>query len=121
MRRRGSPRGRCGPALWSPASSFWGRLLNYEADQRLVADENPSIVRTPLVIAMWKRGSRTRTATRSAARLQGARELATGGWAAVGKPQFGKFKYVHTNPDFSTAGLSAVAASYYAAVARRKG
>ncbi len=48
-------------------------------------------------------------------------ELATGGWAAVGKPQFGKFKYVHTNPDFSTAGLSAVAASYYAAVGKKEG
>ncbi len=29
------------PTMWSPASSFWGRLLNYEADRRLVADDNP--------------------------------------------------------------------------------
>ena len=28
---------------------------------------------------------------------------------------------MHTNPDFSTAGLSAVAASYYAAVGKREG
>ena len=35
-------------------ASFWGRLLNYEADKPYVADENPSIVRTPLVIAMWE-------------------------------------------------------------------
>jgi Ca-activated chloride channel homolog len=39
---------------WSPASSLWGRLLNFEADRSLVADDNPSIVRTPLVIAMWE-------------------------------------------------------------------
>ena len=39
---------------WSPASSLWGRLLNFEADRSLAADENPSIVRTPLVIAMWE-------------------------------------------------------------------
>ena len=32
------------------------------------------------------------------------------GWAAYGKPQYGKFKLVHTNPDFSTSGLSAVGA-----------
>jgi Ca-activated chloride channel family protein len=48
-------------------------------------------------------------------------ELATGGWAAVGKPEFGAFKYVHTNPDFSTSGLSAVSASYYAAAGKKEG
>ena len=26
------------------------------------------------------------------------------GWAAYGRPEFGSFKLVHTNPDFSTAG-----------------
>jgi Ca-activated chloride channel family protein len=109
------------PAIWSPASSFWGRLLNYEADQRLVPDESPSIVRTPLVIAMWEELA---DAYGYPERPLGYRELgrlATGGWAAVGKPEFGPFKYVHTNPDFSTSGLSAVAASYYAAAGKREG
>src|SRR5581483_8918226 len=39
---------------WSPASSLWGRLLNFEADRPYVPDDNPSLVRTPLVIAMWE-------------------------------------------------------------------
>src|SRR5262249_37617326 len=42
------------PALWSPASSLWGRLLDYQVDARWVLDDNPSLVRTPLVIAMWR-------------------------------------------------------------------
>src|SRR3954454_12642584 len=42
------------PDVWSPASAFWGRLLNLQADKPYVADENPSIVRTPLVIAVWE-------------------------------------------------------------------
>jgi len=109
------------PVLWSPASSLWGRLLNYEADQRLVADENPSIVRTPLVIAMFKELADAYGYPKRKLGYKELAELATGGWAAVGKPQFGKFKYVHTNPDFSTAGLSAVAASYYAAVGKKEG
>src|SRR4051794_40089465 len=46
--------GKLQPALWSPASSFWGRLLNRDTDRALVPDDNPSIMRTPLVIAMWK-------------------------------------------------------------------
>jgi len=47
-------RGTYKPTAWTPSSSMWGRLLNFEADQPYVADDNPSIVRTPLVIAMWE-------------------------------------------------------------------
>src|SRR4051812_11704368 len=113
--------GKLRPALWSPASSFWGRLLNYESDRRLVADENPSIVRTPLVIAMFKQLADAYGYPKRKLGYKELGELATGGWAAVGKPQFGSFKYVHTNPDFSTSGISAVAASYYAAVGKKEG
>lgn len=114
-------KGRLRPTMWSPASSFWGRLLNYEADRRLVADENPSIVRTPLVIAMWEELADAYGYPRRKLGYEQLSELATGGWAAVGKPEFGAFKYVHTNPDFSTSGLSAVAASYYTAAGKKEG
>jgi len=33
------------PTVWSPASSFWGRLANYESDKPLTASDNPSLVR----------------------------------------------------------------------------
>jgi Ca-activated chloride channel homolog len=109
------------PVMWSPASSFWGRLLNHEADRPLVPDENPSIVRTPLVIAMWEQLADAYGYPKRKLGYEELGELATGGWAAAGKPQFGPFKYVHTNPDFSTSGLSAVAASYYAAAGKKEG
>ena len=114
-------RGTLKPTIWSPASSFWGRLLNHETDRKLVPDENPSIVRTPLVIAMWKQLADAYGYPRRKLGYKDLGELATGGWAAVGKPQFGPFKYVHTNPDFSTSGLSAVSASYYAAAGKKEG
>src|SRR3954462_10719156 len=47
-------KGQLKPTVWSPSSSFWGRLLNLQTDAGTVAVANPSIVRTPLVIAMWK-------------------------------------------------------------------
>ena len=43
------------------------------------------------------------------------------GWERFGRPQWGGFKLVHTNPDFSTSGLSAVVAEYYAATGKRGG
>jgi len=43
------------------------------------------------------------------------------GWAERGHPGFGDFKLVHTNPEFSTSGLSAVVAEYYAATGLQGG
>jgi Ca-activated chloride channel family protein len=43
------------------------------------------------------------------------------GWGAYGRPQYGRFKLGHTNPDFSTSGLSAVAAEYFTATGKREG
>jgi Ca-activated chloride channel family protein len=119
----GIARGRLKPTVWSPASSLWGRLLNFEADQEYVAEENPSLVRTPLVIAMWEPLARAlgwpkqRTGFRTILKLA----LSENGWADFGEPQFGRFKLGHTNPDFSTSGLSAVAAEYFTVTGRREG
>jgi Ca-activated chloride channel homolog len=116
-------RGRLKPVAWSPASSLWGRLLNFEADRPYVADENPSLVRTPLVIAMWEPLARALGWPKKPVGFARILRLALDdrGWAALGKPQFGTFKLGHTNPDFSTSGLSAVAAEYYAATGKREG
>jgi Ca-activated chloride channel family protein len=115
--------GRLKPVAWSPASSLWGRLLNFEADREYAAVDNPSIVRTPLVIAMWEPMARALGYPRKALGFRDVLALATSnqGWAKYGKPQYGRFKLVHTNPDFSTAGLSAVVAEYYAATGKKEG
>jgi Ca-activated chloride channel family protein len=46
---------------------------------------------------------------------------ASNGWASVGKPEFGRFKYVHTNPDSSTSGAEAVTGSSFAVANKREG
>jgi Ca-activated chloride channel family protein len=116
-------RGRLQPDVWSPAGSFWGRLLNLRADQAFVANSNPSIVRTPLVIAMWEPMAQALGYPRKTVSFQDIVKLATDpqGWASVGKPNFGRFKYVHTNPDSSTSGAEAVTGSYYSVVGKKEG
>jgi Ca-activated chloride channel homolog len=115
-------KGQLKPTIWSPSSSFWGRLANLQSDSGLVADENPSIVRTPLVIAMWKPMAQALGWPKKQIDFKQIIKLATAsnGWESVGA-QFGPFKYVHTNPDFSTSGASAVAASYFAFAGKREG
>jgi Ca-activated chloride channel homolog len=114
--------GQLQPTVWSPSSSFWGRLLNLQTDSGTVADDNPSIVRTPLVIAMWKPMAQALGWPGKQPTWNQIIKLATAknGWASVGK-QFGPFKYVHTNPDFSTSGAEAVAGSYFAVAGKREG
>lgn len=115
--------GRLKVALWSPASSLWGRLLDYEADASYAPEESPSLVRTPLVIAMWEPLARALGWPAKPVGFEQVLKLATDprGWASYGKPSFGRFKLGHTNPDFSTSGLSAVAAEYFAATGKREG
>jgi Ca-activated chloride channel homolog len=111
------------PVAWSPASSLWGRLLNFEADRALAPDENQSIVRTPLVIAMWEPFAEALGWPKREIGFEEIIRLAHSnqGFAAYGHPEFGRFKLVHTNPDFSTSGLEAVVAEYYAATGKKEG
>jgi Ca-activated chloride channel family protein len=115
-------KGQLQPTVWSPSSSFWGRLVNLQSDAGYIANDNPSIVRTPLVIAMWKPMAQALGWPRKQIDFKQIIKLATApnGWASVGA-QFGPFKYVHTNPDFSTSGAEAVAGSYYAFAGKREG
>ena len=111
------------PVLWSPASSLWGRLLNFEGDRSWVPDTNPSIVRTPLLIAMWEPLARALGWPRKPIGFGDVLRLALDkrGLAAYGHPEYGRFKLGHTNPDFSTSGLSAVAAEYAAVTGKKEG
>jgi Ca-activated chloride channel homolog len=111
------------PTVWSPSSSMWGRLLNFEADQPYVADDNPSLVRTTLVIAMWEPMAKALGYPRKKLGFADILKLARSdqGWGAYGHPEYGQFKLVHTNPDFSTSGLLAVVAEYYAATGKKEG
>jgi Ca-activated chloride channel family protein len=116
-------RGTAQPDVWSPAGTFWGRLVNLQSDKPYTGDRAPSIVRTPLVIAMWEPMARVLGWPKKQVSFDDILRLATApdGWAAAGKPEFGRFKYVHTNPDSSTSGAEAVAGSYFAFVNKQEG
>jgi Ca-activated chloride channel family protein len=112
------------PDVWSPASTSWTGLLRQDTTARdapdLVGDEKlPSIARTPLVIAMPKPMAQ---ALGWPAKPIGWGDVLTlandpNGWARYGKP-WGAFKLGKTNPNFSTSGLHATIAAYFAATQR---
>lgn len=112
------------PDVWTPASSSWPVLLRQHLAAKdspdLVPKDLPSLAQTPLVIAM----------PRPMAEALGwpNKELGWGdlltlaknpkGWGAYGHPEWGRFKLGKTNPHFSTSGLNATVAAYFAATGR---
>ena len=110
------------PQVWLPTSSLWTgqlRLLDKAAGRPAqTPGQYPSIANSPLVIAMPKdRGE----VVQQRGPLGWADVLGLSGdtgWAAFGKPEWGRFIFGKDNPHLSTSGLAATIATYYAAVNR---
>ena len=109
------------PDVWSPASSSWAVLVDQGSTDldrpSPMPKERPSLVATPLVIAMplpmaqalgWPEAQ---IGWKDLAALAKAPK----GWASKDHPEWGRFKLGKTNPHFSTSGLNATIASYFAA------
>ncbi|HEY0752400.1 MAG TPA: VWA domain-containing protein [Ktedonobacteraceae bacterium] len=115
--------------IWSPAGNVWLTLLNQQWQKKYganivgnSADENPSLVRSPVVIAMWKPMALALGWPSKALGWSDIASLSTSsnGWTAYGHPEWGDFKFGHTNPDDSNSGLAAVIAENYAAVGKQR-
>lgn len=110
------------PDVWSPASSSWAVLVTQEAasldrPSPIPDGAAPSLVQTPLVIAMPQPMAEAlgwpdaQIGWADIGALARDRE----GWASLDHPEWGRFKLGKTNPHFSTSGLNATIASYFAA------
>jgi Ca-activated chloride channel homolog len=118
------------PDIWSPAGSVWLNLLNSQWLEKkgtnLIstgANDTPSLVSSPVVIAMWKPMAQALGWPNKAIGWADIARLSTNtqGWAAYGHPEFGAFKFGHTHPDYSNSGLDAIIAMNYAAAGKVRG
>ena len=111
------------PEVWSPSASSWGAIVNQRladvGEDPIVPTSEPFML-TPLVIAMPKPMADAlgypETPVGFADILALARDPE--GWGKFGHPEWGPFRLGKTNPNFSTSGLSALIAQYYAAVGK---
>jgi Ca-activated chloride channel family protein len=115
------------PVIWSPAASTWGAILNQLRDDAgeppmAPADSRPFML-TPLVIAMPQPMAEALGYPETPIGYADILDLANDpqGWAAFGHPEWGPFRLGKTNPNFSTSGLSALIAQYYAATGKVRG
>jgi Ca-activated chloride channel family protein len=102
------------PDVWVPDSSAWVRRASTAAiAERLMPDLQPSIARTPAVIAMPKPMAEALGWPNTQLTWQEViNKFASSpdGWKAVNKPEWGAFKFGMTDPLKSTAGLLALMA-----------
>ena len=118
------------PDSWSPAGSVWLTLINATWQEKngsdivsISANDAPSLVTSPVVIAMWKPMAEALGWPNKAIGWADIAKLSTNsqGWAAYGHPEFGDFKFGHTHPDYSNSGLDAMIAINYAATGKVRG
>jgi len=112
------------PDVWSPAASTWLALLREDlarADRPdLLTDQNPSIAKTPLVLAMPQPMAEALGWPKTPIGWGDVLSLSRNpqGWAAKGHPEWGRFKLGKTNPFLSTSGLAATVGIFVAATGR---
>lgn len=102
------------PDAWVPQSTAWVRKAAVDADaERMMPDLQPSIARSPTVIAMPKpMAEKLGWPNAQLAWQDVINRFADNpqGWSAFGQPGWGQFRFGMTDPARSTAGLLALTA-----------
>jgi Ca-activated chloride channel family protein len=103
----------------SPASAAFIKLGNAQSRASTGKDllgATETLMLSPVVIAMWKPMAEAIGWGQKPIGWSDILSLARNpqGWAAYGKPQWGRFKFGHTHPEFSNSGLISLFAEVYA-------
>ncbi|HEX5723623.1 MAG TPA: extracellular solute-binding protein [Acidimicrobiia bacterium] len=114
------------PVIWSPAASTWGAIVNERLAARgeaPIANDFQRVMITPLVLGMPRPMAEALGWPETDVGWADVLQLASDpeGWGALGHPEWGDFRLGKTNPNFSTSGLAATAATYYAGTGKTSG
>jgi Ca-activated chloride channel homolog len=118
--------GRRQPHLMSPASAAFIKLANAQSQSKYGKDliaSTDNLVLSPVVIAIWKPMAEALGWGKKPIGWSDILALARSqrGWEAFGYPQWGRFKFGHTHPQFSNSGLISLFAEIYAASGKTAG
>src|SRR5580692_512502 len=118
--------GRLQAHLASPASGAFIKLGNAESRSKTGKDliaSTDNLVLSPVVIAMWKPMAEAIGWGKKPVGWTDILALSrnTKGWQAYGYPQWGRFKFGHTHPEYSNSGLISLFAEAYAASGKTAG
>ena len=118
--------GRSQAHLTSPASAAYLAIGNADSRAKTGGDlvgDTRDLVLSPVVIAMWKPMAEALGWPGKPVGWAEVLALARDpkGWASHGNPQWGRFRFGHTHPEYSNSGLISVLAECYAAAGKQRG
>lgn len=118
-------RGKRNTHLVSPASAVFISLGNAESQTSLGRDlvgKTNNLVLSPVVIAMWKPMAEALGWPDKPLGWKEIHEMAISekGWAALNYPQWGRFRFGHTHPEYSNSGLISLVAETYAGAGKQR-
>jgi len=118
--------GRLQAHIASPASGAFIKLGNAESRSKTGHDliaSTDNLVLSPVVIAMWKPMAEAIGWGKKPIGWTDILALShnQSGWQSYGYPQWGKFKFGHTHPEYSNSGLISLFAEAYAASGKTSG
>jgi Ca-activated chloride channel family protein len=119
--------GKVKPVVWSPGSDLWVTSINQawqdREGRRLISEDCPPTLRLPLAIAMWRPMAEALGWPDTPIGWDDLAELSTNpeGWASLGHPEWGQFKFGHPHPEHSNSGMLSLVAEVYSAVGVTEG
>ncbi len=111
--------GKSTPTVWSPGDASWVEGANQVWRDRtgkpLTGDACPTTVYAPTGFAMWRPMAEALGWPDKPIRWDDIVALAANpdGWASLGHPEWGQFKFGHTHPTYSNVGLQLMTALVY--------
>jgi len=124
---RGINDGSLQPVVWSPASSVYLPVANSNwkltHSDDLFSGNQSDLVLSPVVIAMWRPMAQALGWPDKDIGWSDIANLAISeeGWSAYGHPEWGKFKFGHTHPEYSNSGIVSIIAEAYAGAKKVRG
>ncbi len=115
------------PHVFSPASNLYVSLLNdfwqqKPGNTKPLTKGGDALVLSPIVIGMWKPMAEALGWPKKQLSWRDLLKVATDpkGWATYKFPEWGRFKFAHTHPEFSNSGYQAILAEAYAGAGTSK-
>ncbi|MFH1140069.1 MAG: VWA domain-containing protein [Pseudomonadota bacterium] len=110
--------GRIKPDIWSPGDESWLELAAAHwtnVKQKTLFDRYHPLVNIPLVVAMWEPMAKVLGHPNPIGWRDIAQAAANpAGWAALGHPEWGKFRWGHAHPDANSGFLTIISEVYAA-------
>ncbi|HSH05545.1 MAG TPA: VWA domain-containing protein [Anaerolineae bacterium] len=99
------------PVAWSPGSTSWVTQLNegweLRTNQPIASEACQDTIYTPLGVAMWRPMAEVLGWPDQPVSWEMLIDLAADpdGWGSYGRPEWGQFRFGHSHPQYSNAGM----------------